>query len=183
MNYRILAIGGCASAITQLVYNELSITGSDHLAFMYSDVDMDDLADLDVDEKCKVLLDKKSVKDFPGKIFNGADKIFMVAALGGKTGTEYILPAIRAAEKAGITEVSLFVVLPFIFEGKKRTTKAFGKLEQILSHGIDHLEIFNNEEIMARLFESDKMNEILSDINELIAHKITEVISNKMRIC
>lgn len=178
MDSIMLAIGGFASTIAQLVSDKISSLNSDRLSFLYSDEDGNDLASLDADEECKILLGKRHKKKFPTEIFNEADKVFMVVGLGGKTGTEFILPAIRAAKSAGVAEINLFVGLPFIFEGKKRITKAFDKLEEISDCGIDHLEIFNNEEIMGSVLDSEDMDGRPEAVNELIAQKIADIISN-----
>lgn len=101
MDSIMLAIGGFASTIAQLVSDKISSLNSVRLSFLYSDEDGNDLASLDADEECKILLGKRHKKNFPTEIFNKADKVFMVVGLGGKTGTEFILPAIRAAKAAG----------------------------------------------------------------------------------
>ena len=178
MNSIMLAIGGFGSTIVQLVSDKISSLDSGRLSFLYSDEDGKDLTNLDADEKCKILLGKKHKKNFPTEIFNEGDKVFLVVGLGGKTGTEFILPAIRAARAVGVAEINLFVSIPFIFEGKKRIIKAIDKLKEISDCGIDHLEIFNNEEIMGSVLDSEVMDGRPEAVNELIAQKIADIISN-----
>jgi cell division protein FtsZ len=60
----------------------------------------------------------------------GADIVFLVAGLGGGTGTGAAPVVARAAKEQGVL-VLAFVALPFVFEGDHRRQQALAGLEQI----------------------------------------------------
>jgi cell division protein FtsZ len=63
-------------------------------------------------------------------LFDGADVVFVVAALGGGTGTGGVCPVVNAAAEAGAMTFC-FATLPFEFEGPVRTSKARPAVEDL----------------------------------------------------
>ena len=56
--------------------------------------------------------------------FNGLENLYVLAGLGGKTGSGYITNAISVAKNSGILNLSVIVTMPFCFEGENKVAKA-----------------------------------------------------------
>ena len=60
----------------------------------------------------------------PCDVMKGVEKLYLMAGMGGKTGSEYVKIIAEGAKDAGVQEVSAIVTTPFYFEGDGKITKA-----------------------------------------------------------
>ncbi len=98
-------------------------------------------------------------------LFEGYSHAFIVACLGGGTGTGAIVPHIRAARDAG-SSVFCFAILPFEFEGERRARKAERALEEIASDADAVIAVSN--ESMASLAGDIPLDQVFGKVNEIL---------------
>jgi cell division protein FtsZ len=94
-------------------------------------------------------LGQAAVKESSEKIamsLRGADGVFVVAGLGGGTGTGAAPEVARLAREMGISLTALFVTTPFEFEGYPRKQQALQGIEE-LKTAADLVAIFPNESL------------------------------------
>ena len=113
-----------------------------------------------------------------GHIFDDQTKmVFITAGLGGGTGTGASPVVAKVARDRGILTIGI-VTIPFLFEGKKKITKALSGADE-LSQYVDAMMLINNEsliEIYGDLdFDSawDKADETLATAARSISELIT----------
>ena len=82
------------------------------------------------------------------EVISGADVIFIVASMGGGTGTAVAPIVAREAAKQGIATIGL-ASLPFDFEGEKRKQRAEKGIE-LLKKQLAFLRIYQNERILGK---------------------------------
>ena len=121
------------------------------------------------------------------EVISGADVIFIVASMGGGTGTAVAPIVAREAAKQGIATIGL-ASLPFDFEGKKRKHRAELGIK-LLEEQLVFLRIYQNERVLgkeqldslvAEFSNSDHVQaciikEMIDNIDELIGNNNTKV--------
>ena len=77
----------------------------------------------------------------------GADMVFVTAGLGGGTGTGAAPFLAKLAKEQGSLTVGI-VTMPFTFEGKRRSSQAFGGLDELRQY-VDSLIVISNNKLLA----------------------------------
>ncbi|MDE7351062.1 MAG: hypothetical protein K2N25_08345 [Muribaculaceae bacterium] len=86
-----------------------------------------DLMDIDLDN------------DIPSDFFQNIEKVYIVAGMGGRTGTKWVPIISQYAKRKGFESVTAIVSLPFGFEGKKKMDIARDAVAKISDSKIDRL--------------------------------------------
>ena len=117
----ILAIGGAGCNMAETIMREASVHWVCEASYLLADSDQSRLAELARKGYQTVDLNNTeiSVEDFMG-----VEKLYVLAGLGGKTGSGHISDAIDVARNAGAQDISAVVTIPFYFEGEKKVAKA-----------------------------------------------------------
>ncbi|MFW5781872.1 MAG: cell division protein FtsZ [Candidatus Muiribacteriaceae bacterium] len=116
-------------------------------------------------------------QDLPmmSEIVDDTDMIFVVACLGGGTGSGASVPFIEMCRKKGILTVAV-VTLPFLFEGRKRRKVADQALEAITSRA-DTTVVLNNDNILKHIEKNIPLRESFRVVDRYLSHNINSVIS------
>ncbi len=150
-NSLILCIGGAASNIITTLQKGLSnqsiFQSSD---IIVADVNQYSLTTISTNfEHIKTITLNWDIKDFSSEIFNNISKLLIVVGLGGKTGSEYSLYAIKKAKELGIKSIFIIATIPFKFEGGKR--KYAQSIAQQLSDLTEkNIHIIDNEDLITK---------------------------------
>lgn len=117
-------------------------------------------------------------KDELTEAIKGTDLLFITAGMGGGTGTGASAVVASVAQEMGILTVGI-VTIPFLFEGKKKITKALKDGVHALAGNVDALLIINNEKLKKIYPDFDlpnafaKADEVLCNAAKSIAEIIT----------
>ncbi len=84
----------------------------------------------------------KPMKDELKNILTGSDMVFIVAGLGGVTGTGVTPGIVKLSEEIGAITIAV-VTLLFQFESKSRTGSAMSGVDQLQEYGDNTLAIQN----------------------------------------
>jgi len=111
-------------------------------------------------------------EDLPAvmEALSDSDIVFLIAGLGGGTGTGALIPIGKALQEKHILTIAI-VTKPFIFEGNKRMQVAQGALQRIEEY-IDTLIVIPNQ----KLFESNDTEITLLDAFASVNKTISDCI-------
>lgn len=95
-----------------------------------------DLAEIDIEN------------DLQSDFFQEIENVYIVAGMGGNTGSKWVSIIVQYAKRIGIKSVTAIVSEPFEFEGKKRFAKAYEGIAKISETKIDRLISINDEDLL-----------------------------------
>ena len=104
-----------------------------------------------------------------------ADIVFLVAGMGGGTGSGGASVVARALKDRGILSIAV-VTKPFAFEGKRRMMVAQESLE-LLKKEVDTLIVVPNEKLLSLVDRSVSMIDSFEMINQLLLQSVKSVSS------
>lgn len=93
------------------------------------------------------LTDIDTDKEVSFDFFHDIERVFIVAGMGGKTGTKWVSIIAENAKRIGIKSVTAIVTEPFGFEGMKKMAKAHEGIAKISETKIDRLISIKDEEL------------------------------------
>ena len=85
--------------------------------------------------------------DLPEDFFKEVEKVYVLAGLGGHTGTEWVPVIAHFAKYRDVKSVSAIVTTPFIFEGEKHMAHALEELQKIKEMNLDLVIALDNEKL------------------------------------
>ena len=115
--------------------------------------------------------DLERVLEFMGD----ADIVFLVAGMGGGTGSGGAPVVAKALKDRGILSIAV-VTMPFSFEGKRRMLVAQEALET-LKKEVDTLIVVPNEKLLGLVDRSVSMISAFEMINRLLIHSVKSISS------
>ena len=145
----ILAIGNAGGNIVGTIRKQTEQAMLKEAKYIFADCDESDLKKHEADDSQLILLNTDKY-EVPGKIFNGVEKLVIIAGLGGKTGTKYAELAAKYAIDADIASVNVIATFPFVFEGDNRINLASSAARKLTDINSVNVTIFNNEELLAK---------------------------------
>ena len=101
------------------------------------------------------------------KLCEGVDVVFVVAGLGGRTGTEFAPLVAKAVKEAGLVVLAL-VTLPFDCEGNSRQEKACAALEALKAVA-DGVVCLPNQKVCKLIAENTSLLDTFKVSNVLLA--------------
>lgn len=104
-----------------------------------------------------------------------ADIVFIVAGMGGGTGSGGAPVVAKALKERGVLSIAV-VTKPFAFEGKRRMLVAEHALED-LKKDVDTLIVVPNEKLLGLVDRSVSMVDSFNMINELLIHSVKSISS------
>lgn len=145
-NTMLLAIGNAGGKILDLMRRETNHNRLKEARYAFANCNENDLYNYLTDNSQLILLDSGR-DDFPEDVFDGIEKLFIIARLGGKTGTKYAELAANSARKHGVEGIVVIATLPFSFEGEKRRERSLSAAKRIQSiHGVSLVCIDNEDD-------------------------------------
>lgn len=145
----ILAIGNAGGNIVETIRKQTEHTRLKEAKYIFADCDESDLKKHEADDSQLILFDEEKY-ELPNGIFDGIEKLVIIAGLGGKTGTKYAELVAKSAIAAGIASVNVIATLPFVFEGDNRINLASSAAQKLTDINGVNVTIFNNEELLAK---------------------------------
>ena len=136
----ILAIGGAGCNMAETIMREASAHWVSEASYLFADSDQSRLAELSRKGYRTVDLTKTVVSK---EDLNGLEKLYVLAGLGGKTGSGYITDAISIAKNSGVRNLSAIVTIPFYFEGENKVAKAKDVIGTL--SGIPSIVLYNDD--------------------------------------
>ncbi|MCM1067484.1 MAG: hypothetical protein NC418_07930 [Muribaculaceae bacterium] len=85
--------------------------------------------------------------DLPDGFLKDVEKVYVLAGLGGQTGTAWTPVIARFAKFSDVKYVSAIVTTPFIFEGERHLAHALDGLTKIKDQNLDLVIALNNEKL------------------------------------
>ena len=146
MKTMLLAIGNAGGNIVETICKESENVALKDSEYIFADCDEDDLNTHKTEECHTIKLDYEE-KEFPCSIFKRVEKLFIVAGLGGITGTKFVELAIIAALNANVSSINVFVTIPFSFEGEAIINRAKSAEKKISSINGINTTTFHNDEL------------------------------------
>ncbi len=119
----------------------------------------------------------ENLEDVKAILGNQTTMVFVTAGMGGGTGTGAAPVIARAAREMGILTVGI-VTIPFIFEGKRRSSQAEEGLEE-MRQSVDTLLVIRNDKLR-ELFGNLSLKQAFAHADEVLctaAKGIAEVIT------
>ena len=107
------------------------------------------------------------------EMLDGSDMVFVVAGLGGGTGTGAAPIIAQAAKEVGALTISL-VTSPFKFEGSKRTKLAKEGLEKLKREG-DSTIVVPNEKLLSLVEKNLGIKESFRAVDDIITQTIGSI--------
>lgn len=106
---------------------------------------------------------------------SGADIVFLVAGMGGGTGSGGAPVVAKALKDRGVLSIAV-ITKPFVFEGKRRMMIAENALEE-LKQEVDTLIVVPNEKLLGLVDRSVSMVDSFKMINDLLIHSVKSISS------
>lgn len=145
----ILAIGNAGGNIVGTIRKQTEHAMLKEAKYIFADCDESDLRRHEADDSQLILLNTDKYEVL-GKIFNGVEKLVIIAGLGGKTGTKYAELVAKFAIDADIASVNVIATFPFVFEGDNCINLASSAAQKLTDINGMNVTIFNNEELLAK---------------------------------
>jgi len=103
----------------------------------------------------------------------GADMVFVVAGMGGGTGSGAAPVVAEAAKAAGCLTVGV-VTKPFAFEGMRRMRQADGAIEQLKNH-VDAMIVVSNDRLLDIVEEGTPLQEAFCVADDILRQGVVGI--------
>lgn len=120
----------------------------------------------------ELLIAESNIKAIKALVDNETQLVFVIAGMGGITGTLGAPIVAEALKECGVFTIGI-ITLPFYFEGQNRVLKAVKGAEKMMMH-IDALMPLNNESLMEK-YKDLTFVEAFGKSDEMIADVVKEI--------
>ncbi|ROT23161.1 hypothetical protein EEL52_04065 [Muribaculaceae bacterium Isolate-113 (HZI)] len=142
----ILAIGGAGCNMAETIMRLANAHWVKEATYLFADSDMAAFPNW-VRKGFETLSLQCESDSFPTEKLRGVEKLYILAGLGGMTGSRFAEIAAKSAISDGVGNVALIVTLPFVFEGSGKLAKATEALKSLSDLPV---KVLNNEELTER---------------------------------
>lgn len=142
----ILAIGGAGCNMAETMMRVANVHWVKEATYLFADSEKERLSELK-SKGFETLNIQRDSDSFPTDKLKGVEKLYILAGLGGMTGTKFAGIAAKSAQSEGVGNVVLIVTLPFVFEGSVKMAKATEVLKSLSDFPV---KVLNNEELIER---------------------------------
>ena len=140
----ILAIGGAGCNMVETIMREASALWVREATYLFADTDQARLTELAKKGYQTISLNDSGIS---ADNLKEVEKLYIIAGLGGNTGSAYINEVAKTAKATGINDVSAIVTTPFYFEGEGKITKAKEAIESL--NGIK-TKVLHNDDLLEK---------------------------------
>lgn len=151
-NVMIIGVGGAGYNMATHIQREAKSKALINAKYVFADHKFSEAA-YATDEGGRIFLNVSHIdldNDIPSDFFHDIEKVYIVAGMGGKTGTEWTAIIGHFAKRKGVKSVTAVVSKPFVFEGMRKMAKAHGGIAKIRNSGIDAFKTVNYEELISQ---------------------------------
>lgn len=153
-NTMILAVGGAGCNMAETIMRVANAQWVKEATYLFADSDVERLSELGK-KGLETLSLQNDSDSFPTDKLKGVEKLYILAGLGGVTGSKFAEIAAKAAQSDGVENVALIVTIPFVFEGSGKLAKATEALKSLSALPV---KVLNNEELTERYPDIDFIN-------------------------
>lgn len=150
-NVMIIGVGGAGCNMANTFRNKAKSDSIKNAIYVFADHRQPDIDYYKLADDTTVFLNLYNIdlyNDMPEDFFEEVEKVYVLAGLGGHTGTAWA-PIIAEFAKyyRDVKSVSAVVTTPFIFEGERHMAHALEGLARIKELNIDMVIALNNEKL------------------------------------
>lgn len=146
----IIGVGGAGCNMANTFRHEAKSEAIKNALYVLADQRTPDVDYFKREDDSIVLLNLYNIdlyNDLPEDFFKEVEKVYVLAGLGGNTGTAWAHIIAQFAKYRDVKYVSAIVTTPFIFEGEKHMAHAFEGLQKIKELNLDLVIALNNEKL------------------------------------
>lgn len=121
------------------------------------------------------LMDIDLNNDIPSDLFQDIEKVYIVAGMGGNTGTKWVPIISQYAKRKGIESVIAIVSEPFSFEGTKKMVRAQEGIAVIIDSKIDRLITMKCEDLFLKPYSGINFFNAFEYADKAILNIIEEI--------
>lgn len=149
MNTVVLAIGNAGGNIAESIRREVKGTPLESARYVFADTSAEDLQRHEGEGKVTICL-RHEDDSFPQDVFVGVGRLIIVAGLGGRTATKFLVLAVEAAKACGVASIIVVATMPFAFEGRRHIERAMSAAKRIFQvEGVSFFAL-NNQDLLER---------------------------------
>ena len=142
----ILAVGGAGCNMAETIMRVANAHWVKEATYLFADSDAKHLSKLGK-KGFETLNIQRESDSFPSDKLKGVEKLYILAGLGGVTGSKFAEIAAKAAKSDGVENVALIVTTPFVFEGSGKLARATEALKSLSDMSV---KVLDNEELTER---------------------------------
>lgn len=149
----VIVVGSAGYNMATYIRREAKDEALRNARYVFADKKYDETAQIKKDEDGNIFMNLSHIdldNDIPADFFQDIAKVYIVAGMGRRTGTEWASIIGHYAKRKGVKSVIAVVSKPFAFEGMRKIAKAHEGIARIRNSGIDAIETVNYEELIAR---------------------------------
>lgn len=169
----LLGIGGAGCKILKTIHRNTHHQELMSAQYLFADSDEFKLKDY-ADDRCSTTSLQNNNDVFQGNFFNGVKQLIVIAALGGETGSKYLISAVYAAKEAGVECILVIGILPFFFEGVDIITRGLNICKSFYNNSGINLELINLERLAGKYYETETL-EALKLIDMDITYRVEQL--------
>lgn len=146
----IIGVGGAGCNMANTFRREAKFDSIKNATYVFADHRQTDIDYFKRIDDATVYLNLYNIdlyNDLPEDFFKDVEKVYVLAGLGGHTGTAWTPILAQFAKFRDVKFVSVVVTTPFIFEGERHMAHALEGLKKIKDLNIDLVIALNNEKL------------------------------------
>lgn len=146
----IIGVGGAGCNMAETFRREAKSDSIKNAVYVFADHCQPDIDYFKRVDDTTVYLNLYNIdlyNDLPEDFFKDVEKVYILAGMGGHTGTAWTPVIAQFAKYRDIKSVSAVVTTPFFFEGEKHMAHALEGLTKIKDLNLDLVIALNNEKL------------------------------------
>lgn len=146
----IIGVGGAGCNLANTFRREAKFDSIKNATYVFADLRQSDIDYFQWVDDTTVYLNLYNIdlyNDLPEDFFKDVEKVYVLAGLGGHTGTVWTPVIAQFAKFRDVKSVSAVVITPFFFEGEKHMAHALDGLSKIKEQHLDVVIALNNENL------------------------------------
>lgn len=170
----LLAIGRAGCNILDVLHRNTKHQELMSAHYFFADSDEFNLRKY-VCDRCSTILIQNNNDIFKGDFFKGIKQLIVIAALSGEMGSKYSVSAVTIAKGAGVENILVIGILPFVFEGMGRISRGLKVCRYFYNDLKINLEIIHMEILADKYLETNTLEAFrLIDID--ITNRIEQLV-------
>lgn len=149
-NTMIIGVGGAGCNMANTFRREAKSDSIKNAIYVFADHRQPDIDYFKWADDSTAILNLYNIdlyNDLPEDFFEDVEKVYVLAGLGGHSGTTWTPIIAQAAKYSDVKSVSAIVTTPFVFEGERHMAHALEGLKKIKELNLDLVIALNNEKL------------------------------------
>lgn len=157
----IIGVGGAGCNIANTFRRKAKSDSIKNAVYVFADTRQSDVDYFKRADDSTAILNLSNIdlyNDLPEDFFKDVEKIYVLAGLGGNTGTVWVPEIVKFVKLWDVKSVSAIVTTPFFFEGEKHMSHALEGLQKIKELNLDLVIALNNDMLAEQYANLDVSN-------------------------